>query len=548
MSSRKRRLSTDMIEWGERNCGIKLMGWQKRFVRGSYETDESLVPKDAPPYINGRIRDRGLLSVGRQNGKTTLAAFLVVCHLFHPRLTRPAQRIICIAGASKGQAILVFEAAKQMIEDNPSLKAMLDPATSQNKLRNVGNHGYLELMAANMGTLQGRAPTLWIMDEYAQALDSKAYDTLSVSQGAIEEGMGLVTSTNTLAPGNPFRVLCDEIVSSQKNGKWKHWWYQMHSADPELNPFTWKAVKQANPGLGITVKREQIAKQMDEARTSEKKKAWFMTFVLNRAYSEGISLVDELQWMQLGDSRLKMSDFAGEDCIVGLDLSSHKSLTSIGFWFPRRKVMLTRNVLPGEKIQDYADRHHAPYRDWLKMGLLDETRGSAIALDEIIAIIVAVARVVNVVEVRADDHRIELFKQMAEEAGVAFQTRRIGMNYSSLGPLVMEFAASVSQGDLAHDANPCTAMCVRNTIGKPGHGNLTDWVLPIAMTDGQPIDAFVAMALAHGTVVDKKKAKRRVAFHSAADDEDLMAELEESDDGYLTLDQIEAEMEANGEL
>ncbi|MGC1916985.1 MAG: terminase large subunit, partial [Pseudolabrys sp.] len=53
---------------------FKLRPWQKRFIRTVYRTDKA----------GKRLVRTAVLSVGRGNGKTTLAAILGLCHLAGP--------------------------------------------------------------------------------------------------------------------------------------------------------------------------------------------------------------------------------------------------------------------------------------------------------------------------------------------------------------------------------------------------------------------------------------------------------------------------------
>jgi phage terminase large subunit-like protein len=53
---------------------LKLRPWQKSFIRAVYKTDKA----------SNRLVRTAVLSVGRKNGKTQLAAALCLCHLSGP--------------------------------------------------------------------------------------------------------------------------------------------------------------------------------------------------------------------------------------------------------------------------------------------------------------------------------------------------------------------------------------------------------------------------------------------------------------------------------
>jgi phage terminase large subunit-like protein len=97
----------DNIDWIEKHCRIpegrdvgkkvKLLPWQKKIIRGIY---------DQPTR-------RAIVTFGRKNGKTSLAAFLLLLHLCGPE-ARPNSQLYS-AAQSRDQAALLFSLAAKIV-------------------------------------------------------------------------------------------------------------------------------------------------------------------------------------------------------------------------------------------------------------------------------------------------------------------------------------------------------------------------------------------------------------------------------------------------
>ena len=101
------------IEWLETHCRVpegKLVGqplglrpWQKRELRKIYD--------------NPAGTRRAILSFGRKNGKTALAACLLLLHLVGPE-SRPNSTLYS-AAQSRDQAAILFGLAAKMVRMSP---------------------------------------------------------------------------------------------------------------------------------------------------------------------------------------------------------------------------------------------------------------------------------------------------------------------------------------------------------------------------------------------------------------------------------------------
>ena len=102
---------------------FKLRPWQRRFIRAVYATDKSCK----------RIVRTAVLSLGRCNGKTTLAAMLGLCHLAGPESESRGE--VYSAANDRFQAARIFNEMAAIIERVPWLDDRVTVKASPRSLR-----------------------------------------------------------------------------------------------------------------------------------------------------------------------------------------------------------------------------------------------------------------------------------------------------------------------------------------------------------------------------------------------------------------------------
>jgi phage terminase large subunit-like protein len=151
-----------------------LREWQKRFIRDIYEPHDRATER--------RLVRRAILSIARKNGKTALIAALVLAHLIGPEAITNGE--IYSAANDREQAAQVFKMARQIVEADPELKALVRVIPSTKTLACYSNGSFYRAISAEAGTKHGFNPSLVIFDELAQAKDRELYDVLDTSFGA----------------------------------------------------------------------------------------------------------------------------------------------------------------------------------------------------------------------------------------------------------------------------------------------------------------------------------------------------------------------------
>ena len=122
---------------------FKLAPWQKRFIRDIYE----------PHRMGRRVVRRAILSIARKNGKTALIATLALAHLIGPEAIPNGE--IYSAANDRDQAAIVFKFARQIVEHEPELLAMIEVIPSTKTMIAGPTGSIYRAISAEAGTKHG---------------------------------------------------------------------------------------------------------------------------------------------------------------------------------------------------------------------------------------------------------------------------------------------------------------------------------------------------------------------------------------------------------
>src|SRR4029450_1767037 len=132
---------------------------------------------------------------------------------------------------------------------------------------------------------------------------------------------------------------------------------------------------------GVSVEADHIARMCAKAQQLPSAQASFKTKHLNIWVNADTAWLDMGYWHKCLDRSIKLSDFVGERCVVGLDLASKVDIAAKARLFTRPIDGLVHYFcfctfyLPERAI---IDARNSQYTGWREQGLLIETPGEAI--------------------------------------------------------------------------------------------------------------------------------------------------------------------------
>ena len=128
-----------------------LLPWQSEIIRDVYGTVDA----------NGKRQYKyAYLEIPKKNGKSELIASLAIDHLLNDA---PSGQIYCCA-AEREQAALVYNAAKQKIEQDEYLESVLNVVDSKKEIHNKETGTFIKVLSAEAYSKHGLNPTVIIFD------------------------------------------------------------------------------------------------------------------------------------------------------------------------------------------------------------------------------------------------------------------------------------------------------------------------------------------------------------------------------------------------
>ena len=449
-----------------------LRHWQEAYVRDIYE------PADAVT-LNRKVR-RAILSIARKNGKTELAAALILLHLIGPEAELNGE--IYSAANDRGQAAIVFNAVKRMILANPSLSKHL-------KIVDSTKHIYVKTsgikaagskfvaLSAEAGTKHGLNPSFVVYDELAQAKNRELLSVLTTSQGGRKEPLFLTISTQNNDPTHPLSEMIDDglAVDDEGNKLDETVVCHLYAADDDCDVLDEQQWLNANPALGDFRSYDELKVMAQRAARLPAEEAEFRLLYLNQRVSLHAPFVAQSDWKKCrGEGAAPCFEYEpGEAIYLGLDMSKTTDLTAlVGTSIDNKARIKGWYWKPEELVMEHTKRDRSRYDLWAKDGWLSLSPGRTINPRLIARKVIDLMGVYDVRGLVFDPNRMAEVLRYFDDEGVIAQEgvgdglRLIpwGQSFPKFAPAMTAFEHAVLEDELLHDGNPITTMCVSNAM------------------------------------------------------------------------------------
>lgn len=477
------------IRWIEEHCFVpegKLVGqpvrlreWQREIIRGIY---------DSPTRT-------AIVSFGRKNGKTALAAFIVLLHLCGPE--KQANSQLCSAAQSKDQAALLFQHAAKMVRLSPDLSAVIRIRETVKELICPELGTEYKALSADVATNLGKSPVLIVHDELGQVRGARSelYEALETATGAHDEPMSVIISTQAPRDADLLSILIDDAKTA-RDPRIKVW---LWTAPLELeDPFSQEAKAAANPALGDFLNRKEVDSQAENARNMPARESSYRNLVLNQRVESKSPFVSRIVWNLNG--RDNLAPFEGRDVWAGLDLSAVRDLTSLEVIAANEDGSFDVDStfwLPGEGLKEKAHADRVPYDLWAEQGFLQTTPGASIEYEFVACHLRELFDRCNVRKLAFDRYNLKFLKPWLEKKNFTEEELErfveFGQGFISMGPALREFEGLLVNSRLRHGGHPVLTMCAANarTIEDPAKNRKL-----IKSAETARIDGMVALAMA----------------------------------------------------
>ena len=507
MSSGGSASAADVIAFIETVCFVpegKLVGqplrlqpWQRDILRAIYD--------------NPAGTRRAIISLGRKNAKTTLAACLLLAHLCGPPARNRPNSELYSAAQSRDQAAIIFSLASKMVRLSPVLSRAVRIMETAKTLACPELGTRYRALSAEATTAFGLSPSLIIHDELGRVRGprSQLYEALETAVGAQEAPLSIVISTQAATDADLLSILIDDAL----RGADPSTIVKLYTAPPELDPFSEGAIRAANPALDSFMNRKEVLAMAADAARMPARENEYRNLVLNQRVDASTPFLAPDVWMACGG---EPSDITGLTVFGGLDLSESGDLTALvlarcdpdGVWHLRAFFWL-----PADRLTEKAARDHAPYDVWAERGYLETTPGAAIGYEFVAERLKEIFEDYQVAKIAFDLWNWTHLRPWLSKAGFSEHVLDtvfvpFGQGYRSMSPAVRDLETLVLERKLRHGGHPVLTMCMANaTIERGDAGNRK---LSKKRSTGR-IDGAVALVMAIGAAPAAWTAKVDIA-------------------------------------
>jgi len=462
---------------------VRLREWQKEELRRIYD--------------NPAGTRRAILSFGRKNGKTALSSFILLLHLCGPE-ARPNSQLFS-AAQSRDQAAILFALAAKVVRMSPELNAFVVVRDTAKQLACPELGTLYRALSADASTAYGLSPVLIVHDELGQVKGprSELYEALETATGAQENPLSIVISTQAPTDADLLSLLIEDGLT----GKDPRVVVSLHTAPPDLDPFSEEAIKAANPAFGDFQNPVETLAMAEDARRMPSREAEYRNLILNQRVDMNAPFISRSAWTDCAAP--VVADFKGLPVYAGLDLSEVSDLTAFvavapvdGAWHVKPTFWL-----PGVGLAEKARADRVPYDVWHSQGWLQTTPGQTVDYEFVAAFLWGFCQANDVRKIAFDRWNWRHLKPWLLKAG--FEDSQVsddgglfepmGQGFQSMSPALRDLESAILNQRIAHGGHPVLTMCAANaTVQADPAGNRK---LSKIKSHGR-IDGMVALAMA----------------------------------------------------
>ncbi len=434
--------------------------WQKAFIQALY----GFVDKDT----GTRKFKKGILFVGRKNGKSTIDA-----GLGNYMLTSAGEggaEVYSVA-AKKDQAKIVWEEAKKMIKKSPSLAKRI--RTLVNGLFYDATDSFFKALSSDSNSLDGLNAFFVIGDEIHAWKDKNLLDVMYDSMSAREEPLLLETSTMGTIRESVFDneyEYASAIIDGYEGKEGGIVDETVLAIIYELdNPNEWQDEKKwykANPGLGTIKKIKDLRDKVNRAKNNPSELANLLCKDFNVRQNEQ----DKWLTFDIVDNPMtyNIEDLFDNYAVGGVDLSSTTDLTCATLLIIKsgRKYVIQQYFIPSERLEFKINDDKIPYDKWEKRGLVTICEGAKVKYSDVTQWFLKMHNEydISTLWIGYDPWNTQYWVEEMKEYG--FEMIEVRQGAKTMSNPMKQLEADLIEKNVNYNNNPILKWCLCNTAVK----------------------------------------------------------------------------------
>lgn len=461
---------------------MRLRTWQRKIVCETYDTPTR----------------RAIISFGKKNAKTALAAMLQLLHLAGPEFRRNGQ--LYSGAQSRDQAAVLFGLASKIVRLSPDLSSTIVIRDTKKELFCPELGTLYKALSAEAKTKHGLSPVFMVHDELGQVKGPRfaLYDALETAAGANDDPLSIIISTQAPEDGDLLSILIDD-AKAQRDPKVKLF---LWTAPLDMDPFSERAIKAANPAYGDFLNATEVLAQAEDARRMPSQENRYRNLVLNQRVQAEAPFCSKIVW----DRNAAVPDpklLTEAPLYLAIDLSARSDLTillALADAGASRIAIFPFFFAPQEGVVDRSRRDRVPYDLWAKQGLITLTPGASVDYDFVAHRLVELCDGGDVQAIAFDRWRMDVLKKSLGDRAEGLPLMPFGQGFKDMSPALDLLEADLLNDRAMHGAHPVLTYCMANAVVRQDPaGNRK---LDKSKATGR-IDGAVALAMARGVAGTK---------------------------------------------
>jgi len=371
---------------------------------------------------SGKRRFRySYIEMARKGGKTTFSAAL---SLYHFIADGEIDAQVLFLASTREQASIALRYVKAITSNSPTLQKRIDILQYQLRFESAAkgrkSESFLKPLPSVADRLDGYSNSYALIDEYHAHPNDEILKVMKSGMGARRNPMINIITTAGFDLDKPcysyregvINLLSGEVEDDSLFGII----FTLDKDDDYTDPSCW--VK-ANPALGQIQDIDDLIIEFNQAKITPSLLNNFLTKNLNLWISNENTWIEEEDLERVYNPDLKLDDFIGEDCYIGVDLSSTRDLTSFTLLFERDMKFFAFPVCymanqPSKKIR----KGGIDLSRWIKKGHIHECQTKTIDYDLMFKHFERWSEMFNIVQVGYDPYNSDMFVPRVESIGV----------------------------------------------------------------------------------------------------------------------------------
>lgn len=447
---------------------------------------------------------RAYYEVARGNGKSAISSGLALYHLC---ADGDEGAEIYSAATTAKQAKIVWDVAKAMARKCPDLIRAYGVKLWAHSINVPKSASKFEPVSSRGETQDGYNISLAVLDELHAHKSRELYDVMETGCGKRPQSMLLcITTAGTNRAGICFeirsyvrKVITGQVIDDAQFGI-------IYTLDPDDDWRDPSVLPKANPLWGVSVDIEKVLGLQLKATNTPSAVNNFKTKHCNVWCSAGNAFFHMPAFDAGADPTLKLEDFRGQPCWIGVDLASKVDIASKTYVFKQgeKRIQFERHYLNQQALND---GRNSQYAGWAKEGFIQTNPGPVTSHVLILEELVEDCELFTVREVGVDPHNATLLSEKLASYTEVVEVRQsvIGMSEPTKA-----LDALIRAGNLRHTGNPVTGWMFSNVVVTP---DKKDNVYPFKDKPENKIDGAISSIIAHSRaaaeVEDPKVARKR---------------------------------------